>query len=260
MKTFPDKLVLISALFILFAFTSLSAQNGSNDVRLFQSYFYDAPISKTPHAEGGLNYSTYEYGNSFGIGAKGGYPINEKIEIQAGWGYESFSPEEGDGNSGITDLGLFGRYNLSNSGPTSFSAGGMITLPIGSDDIGAGNLNFGGFGAVRHALDNGLVLCGTAGLLFYETTEIELDPVTYEIEEKSKYETSFNIGAGAIYPVSDQLSIVGEFFMRSEGDYMMLSGGVDYKLGNGRVRGALGIGLDDGAPDIMVMGGYAITL
>lgn len=268
MKTFPKKFVrriaiLISALIILFAVSLLNAQINTNEVRLFQSYFYDTPISERPYVQGGLDYSSY--GNHFdftflNIGAQGGFALNEKIEIQAGWGYESLSIEEGEGQSGITDLALFGRYNLSNSGPTSFAAGGLITLPIGSEDIGAGNLNFGGYGAVRHALDNGLVLCGTAGLLFYETTEIEYDPVTYEPKEETKYETSFNIGAGAIYPVNDQVSVIGEFTMQTEGDYMMLSGGVDYKLGNGRIRGALGIGLDDGAPDFKIGGGYAFTL
>ena len=41
---------------------------------------------------------------------------------------------------------------------------------------------------------------------------------------------------------------------------MMLSGGVDYNMGNARVRGALGIGMDDGAPDFRIMGGYMIEL
>lgn len=268
MKTFPEKFVpriviLISVLILLFAVPLLNAQNNTNGVRLFQSYFYDTPISERPYAQGGLEYASYGNHHDFSllnIGAQGGYALNEKLEIQAGWSYASWSYEEGEGESGITDLALFGRYNLLNGGPTSFSAGAMLTLPIGSEDIGGGNLNFGGYGALRHALDNGLVLCGTVGLTFYETTEYDVDPVTYEIEESSKYENYLNIGAGAIYPVNEKVSIVGELTMQTEGDYMMLSGGVDYKLGNGRVRGALGIGLDDGAPDFKIGGGYAFTL
>ena len=82
----------------------------------------------------------------------------------------------------------------------------------------------------------------------------------YETDKSTKHETSLNIGAGAIYPINEQLNLVGELFMQSEGDYMMLSGGVDYNLGSGRIRGALGLGLDDGAPDIKIMGGYLLTL
>jgi hypothetical protein len=44
-------------------------------------------------------------------------------------------------------------------------------------------------------------------------------------------------------------------------DYAMLSGGVDYLLqNNGRVRGALGIGLDDDAPDVMFLVSYLMSL
>ena len=41
---------------------------------------------------------------------------------------------------------------------------------------------------------------------------------------------------------------------------MMLSGGANYKLGNGTLRGALGLGLDDGAPALSITAKYAITL
>jgi len=146
-----------------------------------------------------------------------------------------------------------------NNGQTNFSAGAMATLPIGSEDVGQGNLNFGAFGAVRHALDNGMVIVGNAGLFFYEATEYEVNLTTYELEEKTSYENYLNVSGGVIYPVNDMLNVVGELTFRSEGDYMLLSGGGDYVMGSGRVRGALGIGLDDGAPDLMIMGGYVIA-
>jgi hypothetical protein len=45
--------------------------------------------------------------------------------------------------------------------------------------------------------------------------------------------------------------------IRTEGDYILLSGGVDYPMkSGGRLRGALGLGLDDGAPNFALRGGY----
>ena len=136
----------------------------------------------------------------------------------------------------------------------------MITLPIGSEDVGQGHLNFGGFGAVRHKLESGIVITGTVGLIFYEYKTYEFNNQTYEYKEKKERDNYLNLGAGVIYPLNKQVCIVGEFSMQSEGDYSLLSGGVDYDLGSGKVRGALGIGLDEGAPDLLIMGGYEITL
>ena len=237
---------LFSITLILLAVPSLNAQQNLNDVRLFESYFFDTPISKKPYVEGGFLYGKYEAFNLLNVGAMGGFALNEKIELQANLNFVNLSPDEGDGQSGISDLDIYGRYDLSKKGPTTISAGGMLTLPIGSEDVGEGNMDFGGFGAVRHALQSGLVLTGNFGLMFYEVGEDR--------------ETSFNIGTGVIYPVNNQLSIVGEFFMQSEGDYTVLSGGVDYRMGTGHARGSLGLGLDDGAPDIRIMGSYSITL
>jgi hypothetical protein len=260
MQSAKSKIFLFCALILAFSITGLFAQNGLDDVRLFQSYFYDTPISKTNHVEGGFQYDSYDGFSSLAIGARGGYPVNDKLEIQAGMNYLSWSPDKGDGESGLSDLAIFGRYSLSNSSETNISVGGTVTLPIGSEDVGQGDLDFGGFGAIRHALESGMVIIGSVALIFYETEEYEVNTTTFEVEEKTAYNSSFNISGGVIYPVNDQLNVVGELAILSEMDYMMLSGGVDYNLGSGRLRAALGIGLDDGAPDIMLMGGYAVNL
>ena len=227
MKTFSKKRlrnvgISITSSVIFFTVASLNAQNNTDGVRLFQSFFYDTPISERPFVQGGLQYSKYEHFSMLDIGAMGGYGINEKIEVQAGWSFVNFSPEEGDGKSGISDLALVGRYKLANSGPTNFATGAMITLPIGSDKVGGGNLNFGGFGAVRHALDNGLILCGTLGLFFYETTSSALEQTgtdewglpIYETDKSTKHETSLNIGAGAIGANGKHCVKVGRVYWR----------------------------------------------
>jgi len=237
----------------------LQAQN-LDGVRLFQSYFFDAPIAGAGYGQGGLTYSGYDGFSSFSLGVMGGYPINPQIELGTQIHYLSWSPDKGDGQSGISDLDVFGRYNIFNQNQTNISAGAMVTLPIGSEDVGQGNLNFGAFGAIRHSLNANVTLVGTVGLMFYEKTDYDFNFDTFEVEEKTSYDNYLNIGAGAVYQINPQLNLVGELNIKSEGDFMMLSAGVDYALGSGSIRGAIGIGLDDGAPDLMLMAGYQMSL
>ncbi len=270
MKVFLRSVLLLS--FILFLFNvPVSAQNGLNSVHLFQSYFFDAPITTVIYGEGGLEYSTSSESsvdvNTLYINAKGGYPVNEKIEVGAQLGFMNYSVKAGgktNSESGLSDLSVFGRYNITQNNQLNFSAGGMLTLPIGSDKVGQGDLDFGFFGAVRYQLENGFILTGNMGLIFYEyqtMTTKQTGPNPWDIEyvEDSERDNYLNIGIGGIYPVNEQLSAVGELVLKSGMDYMMLSAGADYLLGNGRVRGALGLGLDDAAPDFQIFLTYGLT-
>jgi len=81
---------------------------------------------------------------------------------------------------------------------------------------------------------------------------------TFELEESTERDNYLTLGAGIIYPTSKNLAIVGEWVLKTEMDFMMLSGGVDYNMGNVRYRGALGLGLDDGAPDFQILASYLL--
>lgn len=254
-------LFLIAIIFML-SVSFVFAQNNLDDVKLFQNFLRDAPIAKTLFVNGGLAYSSYDGRSDLDIAAQGAYPINEKLHVDAALGFRSSSFDdiefggekiEVDGESGLQDLYVGARYNVM-PGKTNVSAGGYVTLPIGEEKVGYGSLNFGGYGSLRHPLDNGMVITGTFGLDFIEVTTVDINYVTGETSEDSEYETSITLAGGAIYPINEQMAAVGELMLRTEYDYMMLSGGVDYTLEMGsRVRGALGIGLDDGAPDLMFM-------
>lgn len=288
-------IILMIGLIVALPFAAFG-QSNLESVRLFQSYFFDVPVTQNKLVEGDVAFSNYDGGSAFSLGPRGAYPVNEKIEVDAQLHFASMNPDYGDGQSGLTDLGIYGRYFLQKKEKTSFSAGAMLTLPIGSDKIyltnygfqslGASVLNFGAFGAMRHQLANGMVFTANAGLFFYEVPDYSVDiddsdwddwnwddygyspssvssvaATSADDDDDTKRETSFNLGAGVIYPFDAKLNIVGEFYMMSEGDFMMLSGGADYKLGKGRkVRGMLGLGLDDGAPDFMILAGYELTL
>ena len=240
----------------IFSGLLLAQSNTLDNVHLFQTFLQDATISTTPYGEGGLSYSDYDYASMFDIGVQGGYPINPQVEVNASWGFINFSPEFGDGQSGITDLALAGRYLIA-ADEYKITAGGLITLPIGSKDVGQNRFNFGGFGAIRYPLQNGMVITGVAGLNFLEMSTFEYNVATGETKEKSEHKASLLLSPGVIYPVNEQFHIVGELNFQTKIDWALLSGGVDYTLKMGsKVRGAIGFGLDNGAPDVMIMGSF----
>ncbi len=234
---------ILSALII--AGTSLAQNNTLDNVHLFQTFLRDAPIALSPYGQGGLTLDNYDQASLFDLGVEGGIPITPRIEINGAWAFRNWNPDFGDSESGLTDLIIGGRYNIT-PGPTKISAGGYLTLPIGAEKIGEGNVDFGAYGALRHPLPSGIVLTGVLGLDFIETVDYN-----FRGEKDTNYETSLLLGGGAIFPINDQTHIVSELDIMTEQNWAMLSGGVDYQLKTGgRLRGGLGLGLDDGAPDI----------
>ena len=244
-----------SILLVCFA-SSLMAQNFQSDVHLFQNFLKDSPIAQKPYVEPGLLYGTYEFFSTFQLGAQGGFPINPDLEIAGALNFLSLNPDEGDGQSGLSDLTVLGKYRIKTEANMDFSAGGSLTLPIGSEDVGQGNLNFGAFGAIRYPINNEISGSAVLGLNFIETTTFDAQG-----NEDTEYETSVHLGGGVIYSINQQMSLVGELNIMTEENYTMLSGGLDYAhTSNGRLRGGIGLGLDDGAPDFALFLGYLLIL
>ncbi len=240
-------LVLFGSLLLVFTFSLFSQGNKSDDIHLFQTFLKDAPISKTPYGEAGIQYNTYDFFSNFNFGIQGGYPVNREIEIDANLGFSNSSPDSGTSQSGLTDLTLTGRYNIMPK-KTNISVGGMITLPIGSKDVGQSNFNLGVFGALRHPLEKNMVITGTFGIDFIETDNTL---------KKDGRDVSLLVGGGLIYNVDKNLNVLGELNIRTKIDYAFLSGGVNYELPMGSfVRGSLGLGLDDGAPDFALLASF----
>ena len=243
----------ISMMMIFACVLSLNARNGTDHIHLFASFPFDTPISERPYIQGGFGYGKDNLGDNtdasaFGFGARGGYPINDKWEIVSQIGYVSAKVDWGTGDqseSGISDLHVIGRYHISNSGPTSFAVGPFITVPIGSEDILQGNLNIGGYGAVRHSLDSGLTFTGNVGLESYEVPGVDR-------------EIGFNLSAGAIYPASDNLAVIAEFVLRKRDEMSLtwLSGGINFQTGPGALLAVIGLGLNDDSIDLIFAGGY----
>jgi hypothetical protein len=249
------------ALGLSFNFSRAQETNATDEVRLFQNFFQDAPIAVNPYGEGFFQYSTYDGDlSSIDLAVQGALPVADKLQLGGGLGFRSISPDVGDSQSGISDLLVSGRYNVM-PGPTAISIGALATLPIGSEDIGESTFDFSTFGSLRHYLPSGVALTGTVGLEFNEIKIFRFNPITGDVEEDSERNTGVLIGGGVIYPTSSGLNLVGELDIRTEGDYIFLTGAVDYMLQTGgRLRGGIGIGLDDGAPNFSLRAGYFIGL
>jgi hypothetical protein len=217
-----------------------------DDVRLFQTFFEDAAVAETPYVEGFLTFADDDDSDGLALGAQGAGQVNEKIEIGGRLEYRDLDPDRGDSETGLSDLAVYGRFHLDLD--IRATVGGVITIPIGDEDVGGDETNVGVFGAVRHPLDNGVVLTGALGLS--------------SIEEEDRFgdddrELSLLLAGGAIYELDDQFNLVGEVNVRTEEDVGLITGGLDYELSDsGRLRGALGLGFDDGSPDFNLQGGY----
>ncbi len=223
------------------------AQEKTDNVNLVQTFFQDATITAHPYGEGFLQYSAYEGDfSALDLALQGAFPIAPKFQLGGGIGFRNYSVNN-NSEGGISDLAVSGRY-LVVSRPTAIAVGGLITLPIGSEDIDEGTFDFSFFGSLRHPLSSGLVITSSLALEFVESNRFGAS---------SDYNNGVLLAGGLIIPVQSGLSLVTELNIRTEGDYILLSGGLDYAMkSGGRLRGALGLGLDDGAPNFALRGGY----
>ncbi|MDR8392566.1 hypothetical protein NC796_15530 [Aliifodinibius sp. S!AR15-10] len=233
---------------LIFIPSTLYAQSNTFDrVPLYQSFFRDAPISEVPYGNGFYSYSNYDFLDITTAGVQAGYAVSPNIEIGSGVYYVTRMPDEVDSESAIADIPVYGRYNFM-AEQTKLSGGAFVTVPIGSKDIGEGNLNFGLFGALRHPLSEDVVLTGTLGIDFLDTA----------IED---YEASMNLGTGLIYQARENLYLLNELKIRSDLDYSAISSGINYELADfTQLRAHLLLGLDDTAPDFGFTGGLNFNL
>lgn len=234
------------AVVVLWSFDPSYAQNPNQNktqtdqIALFQTFFEDAPIAADFYWEGFFQYLEFSGGiSAFDVAAQGAFPVGPQTQIGGAWAFRNISP----GSNGLTDLVVSGRHNVLQT-PMALSVGAALTLPLGSEDIGQSNFNFSGFGALRYPLVSGQVLTGALGLEF--------------IEQGGSREAGLLLAGGVIVPAATDLHVIGEINIRSRIDYALLTGGVDYVLPavGGKLRGAIGIGLDDAAPDFALRAGY----
>ena len=165
------------------------------------------------------------------LGVTGAIPINPQFEIGGSIAFLNVDSNAGNGESGLSDLRMTGR-----------------------DELGQGEINLGVFGAVRHPIAASTILTGTLSLDFLKGAPVGNGGWPRLSVLSADRETALLLGGGIIHQINTQLSFVGELNLVTEGEFGMISGGLDHKLqSGGRLRGTLGFGLDDGTPDLAIV-------
>jgi type II secretory pathway pseudopilin PulG len=237
-------------------------QATSSSMRLFHAFIEDATIVDNQWWEGWAEYSK---GNDddvdmFIIHGMAAFQPWEHFELgaTAGFGSSSANDDRQDG-SGATDLDIWGKYHFGRGGDaTEFAAGGVLTVPTGDDAAGLGYdaFSFSVFGSARHRYER-FIISAHAGVRLNGDGQIR------GVEHDG--ELSPMVGVGLFYPHSDEVTFVAEATFESErfndmDSDLRLLGGVNWHLSNrGIVRGAVAIGLTDGAPDAQLLLGYAVN-
>ena len=228
-----------------------------DDIHLFQTFFRDARVAEAAYGQATLGFSDFDGANVINLGVTGAIPVNPQFEIGGSIAFLNVDPNNGNGESGLSDLRMTGRYHFQSRNATKITAGGFLTLPIGKDELGQGETNLGVFGAVRHPIATSTVLTGTLSLDFLKRGIVGNGGWPGIAVLSAKRETTLLFGGGVIHQINTQLSFVGELNLVTEGEFGMISGGLDYKLkSGGRLRGTLGVGIDDGAPDLAIIANF----
>ena len=208
-----------------------------SDVHLFNSWVADAVFTPGIDVEPLFSYAFFDQGNLWFGGARTAIWVAPNVEVGGRFGWAGISPDSGPSESSFGDFDLFARYRLPVDIPGTLAAGAEVRMPTGSADAGQDNTFVRIFGALRQ--DVGGAFTFTANLAFEY------------LEFLGEDGNGIAIGLGSLIPISESLTMVTEFNLRTSFDYAIMTGGLDYELPpGGHLRGALGIGLNNEAPDV----------
>lgn len=248
----------------------------SPNTRLLQRPEWDGEVFVNPWIYGQMRYQHYSrdldtpVGSSkmktdvFAIGPIFAMPIPNLEQLEVGgraWFLSSSSKngEKGSG-TGLSDLDLWGKYQFIDD-PVKLAAGLLFTLPTGAEKVispwATGEFNVELFGALRYYIADNFALSTHLGLRINADADKKVKNTKYELDGQA----SFELGGGIIYQINDELNLLGELNFGTEpykdmDNDIELTGGLEYALQeNFALRGGLGVGLDDVAPDFEIFGG-----
>lgn len=228
--------------------------------RLLLSFIEDAVNVENYHFEFQLDVADFENADRLVARAIAAFQFDRLsgVEFGASLGLGSLDTATSD-EAGLTDLEAWFKFPVYSreDGTLDVTVGTVATLPVGDSDagLGADSLRSKLFAAVRRSLGFG-VLSAHAGIRLNEDGEIAGEKLDGRLAPAA--------GAALIAPVSGdvvlfvEVAVEGKRFAGDELDARLL-GGINWRLLELlTLRGGIGLGLADGAPDTQLLVGFSM--
>jgi hypothetical protein len=225
--------------------------------RLFQRFVEDAGIVPGGWIEGQYSYQNLPDGTLHSVGPVIAFRLTDDVEAGLRFAYERLATHNGPDGSGFSDIDLYAKYRLPVGATPRFALGAIVKAPTADKDkgLGTGSTDVELFGALRSDLPN-VTLVANAGVRLAGGA----DPPMPETKD------SILLGGGVLLPVSPDFtfSIEGSYesrrFAGTHADGRLTLGVQTFaRGGRGGFRGAVGIPLTDGAPDIQIIAGAFVV-
>jgi len=230
--------------------------------RLYLNFIEDGTIVEHQWWEGDLVFSDGEVVDARLLNGIVAFQPWRNLELGARVG---FGKTDGRGavpdGTGATDLDVWLKYRFPPGTRTEFTVGTVLTVPTGDESAGLGADAFGIslFGAMRYRFRR-FVFSGNLGAQFNDDGRVLGSGIDLSGQ------TAPFVGAGAMFFISDQVTILGEAtwhkarFEEVDNQSEVL-GGINWHLSpRGILRGAISFGLTDASPDVTYLAGYAFNL
>ena len=248
----PLLVFVVSTVFFALLAVETSWAQVSPNLRLFNRPELDGAAVSTAQIRAEIRHSDYETGELFSAGPSFSVPLMEgQLELGGRWLFLSAEPDEGDRENELSDIDLLAKFLPVKEEELKVATGFLFTLPIG-DDVAlvresSGELDFELFTAGRADLNDDVALIARAALRFNQDVEVGIA----EIDGK----LSLLAGLGFVFELGDELSVFTQLDFETEryedaDSDVGLSAALEYALSDLLgLRGGLGLGLTDGAPD-----------
>ncbi|MBP7462630.1 MAG: hypothetical protein KBA26_15200, partial [Candidatus Delongbacteria bacterium] len=230
-----------------------------------ESFLLDTPQPRTLQLGGYFYHSSYSFDeanmdydfSTMNYGAIGLIPLGRVLSVGGTFGFA----DQGDidygnnykakGESGMVDPLVFSALKL--FGANSFHLIGNASIPIGEKKIGEEKLNFGFGGRFHHAFNDQSHIAVLAKLNFYEKVTQEISYTNARTKEKSEYESGIYLNARYLFHFNKELLVYGRFLLDDKREITMAAAGFDFTMMSfHHIKGEVGLGLSDNAPDLLL--------
>lgn len=255
------KRITIFFLFVLIMLSPVNTMALTQNDRLMQRPELDGAVMQANWIEGTLRFQAWdlEYGDaevwSVGPTFITSLPGNRNVELGGRIDVMNFDLKDQDDETGLSDIDIWGKYQLIKDSQIVISGGLLMSLPTGSDDIvhphASGELNMELFIATRFEINTEIAAIAHVRIRKNSDMDVRIEKEDVEIEG----ETQLGFGGGIIYQATSEINLLAEFNYATDpyeefDDDIQLRGGMDLNVTpNLTLRSSLAIGADDGAPE-----------